>query len=299
MTENFGNIDGAANAEQTEPKTLHTLLEVTFAGLCTFVAGTGKIDVLLIAAENSSIRPRLCRHASVLLFRDEDFMAAPGGAFNESFVDANGKVLCAWNLAGCDVEIRPEGLLPTQQQQLGVTPIAKEPSYEKILDLRTFSGRVDPRWVQGSIASDDLVSARIHLPHGRVGCNLESKEEWLMLKPETKPDLTQAKKLGQTVTYRLEATTPVNFVELNADNYRTGGQQVLRLRAGARIGISSLCAATGENVSEERDVLAYYDLCAQPIPVDQRHRPVTRKSFEGEVRPAQSACPPIQQELGS
>lgn len=303
MSENLESTESTESTpstRQTEPKTLHTMLEVTFGGLCTFVEEAGKkIHVLLIAAENSGIRPRLCKHASVLLFRDEDFMAASGGAFNESFVNADGKVLCAWNLAGCDLEIRPEGLGSTEQEPLGMTSLAKHPSYEKILNLRTFTGRVDPSWVRGSLAIDDLVSARIRLTHGVVSCNLEAKDEWLMIKPGTKPDLSQAKRYGQTVSYRLEATTPVNFVELRASNHRTGGQQVLRLRAGSRIGVSSLCAANGEKVTEERDVLAYYDLCSPSTPFDQRHRPMLRSSLEGPVRPAQSACPPVQQELGS
>ncbi|MEM8934058.1 MAG: hypothetical protein AAGE94_22895, partial [Acidobacteriota bacterium] len=170
-------------AEPAHPT--HDLLTLHFGGLCAMVADapTNATQALLVAAEHSSVRPRLCLHTSLLVFRAADLAGLVGGAAHATFVDGSGAVQCAFDLTGCDVEILPDGLDPEEHNPHGVEPISTDASYEQVLDLRPYASAVDRHWIDGGLHPEGLVSARFKLGHGVLGCPQITKKPWQMALP--------------------------------------------------------------------------------------------------------------------
>lgn len=294
------------------------ILEITFGGLCSFVEQKTPakiVNVLLVEAHRSKVRG-LCRHHRYLLFRGSQLWDASGNKrFYRSFVghhpedehnvceydiEADAKELvpetyCLWDIDGCDLTITtPDDGKPD--------PIEfPDGEKDKLLALEGYGGGlVAPQWLADRFPGR-LVGSRMRLNQGRLRAGKPVCGKWAMCLETGDCDKVPVN-MCQTVIYTLERSSAVKYVTIYAK--RPWRDRWIKLSAGAKIFISNLCPFQAErsavkkasSVVMERDVLAYYELCGDVVPQEDRKIP---HLLNPEATPNKSACPPVVQTAAS
>lgn len=301
-----------------KPKNAGNLaIHVTFGGLCSFVrvkddnGKDSRVHVMLVEARRSRVRKKLCRHDRFLVFRARDYRAHFGKRkpFFESLVsffpaisesgsvvcktgdpieagECHPETLCIWKIDGLDLKIDVPG-----------KPIPDQIHFRTrhLLDLSPFGGGdVDTRWLDPNLRKNGLVATRFVLEQGVISDGLCTERAWSMC-PESDPSCNQfSQRLSQTVECKINTDVVGDEIPVIITGRKDSGRTLsLQLEIGARVFVSNLCPATQPISNMERDVLAYYELCRNPLGQRLRRIPSFR-----DVTPQASACPPIQQGVG-
>lgn len=266
-------------------------IEIEFAGLCSFVrekdaaGGKGLAHVLLVDSENAPVEPPLCPHEQRLVFDGADLLEVSGDPEYLSYLSLGDKVECLWDVSGCDLAIEADGA-PTGA-------VGAEP--EELFDLTPYSGGVDPAWVYEPLTVGGLVGARFRLAGGELEVGRITEESYSLCR--TPDDCKQHEvRFAQTVKYRLGLGEGSDRTVRIAARHLDGSRHSILLRTPTKLTVSSLCAVTPETTGEERDVLAYYELCRERGS-RPRYIPMTPARVLAFATPDKSACPPVAQEL--
>ena len=290
----------AQAAAQTD--TAENLLTIEFAGMVSFVKRPETVYGLLVAPHRSSVkRPGLCRHYPYLVFPvdRETFEGVESGSFYTSFLGADGKPYGLWNIDGFDFEILPGG-----ERNHELKTVSPEDSFrEKVLDLDPFAkSPVHPWWLgQDAVEDRGFLASRFQLKYGILESARTSANPWVMRTQEQGLQGVNdrlrnlAREQHEVVVYRIQSEH--EYVRLEAKNAQ-GDVRFLKLKRGASVQVSNLCPVKPGNLGIERDVMAFYDLCTNPLPQEDRQYPHTIRSLSGQVSLGTTACPPIQQTGG-
>lgn len=277
-----------------------TLLTIDFQGLCAFVRDregledTTEATVLLMAAEDFRVDPRLCVHTPVLIFEARDLVQTQGTPTHTTALVPGSSssprpALGIWPLRGRDLRVVGAGR--------GALMLAE--SFGAVADLHGLTGRgqasrscLDPhppadRIIAGRVA---LTSGWLSAPH-LVGEDRD--ERWVFADETASPTSGDPERFAQEIRYELIGPSQAETVALHASRFgREDETETLTLFAGARVAISNLCPTESTEVTQERDFLAYYATLAQPP--GRRLIPHRLRNANGAlgVRVGLSACPP-------
>lgn len=275
------------------------VFEVRFSGLCSFVERSSDLTVLIVDAQNSTVKPALCEHHPYLLFKGDPkrTMMTMKDIFWRSFVgsDDDGKACawCAWDIRGYDLTVE------LMDAAGNVIHPAVKIDFDRtgILSLDGYKGGsgVKTDYLDASLQSGGLVAARYKASSGHVAGGEIPSKVWEM-SDNKKTTYGGKRRYCQEVSHKLYASG-CDHVEI-VGRYGPTAVSRLMLQVGTSVLVSNYCPVTVEDPAlPATDVMAYYELCEDFPTPDYRviPRPVKTSTGGWGTTPRETACPPVVQ----
>lgn len=274
------------------PTPQKTQLQIEFGGLCAHVENDGVAHVLLIAASRTPVTPKLCLHRRFLVFPGDKhtLLGIEGEDFYTSFVDVEGRPWNAWDIDGYELELNFYG------DPLPEPAISEDASFDQVLDFDPLAGSIDPKWLSSPLDEASLVGSRFRFETGIWSGGKLVGEDWALCVSKKDCDPKSGRRFSETIRCQIPKISDVT--EICGTHHESGKVCKIRLDFGARVAVSNLCPVTPTELESERDVLAYYELAAEPRASEKRVIPFSvRRALLGFRVPGQSACPPAKMAL--